>query len=227
MDDTHLYHSPINPDENQASDDQDSDSTEQGSESAELAHHSAVDNDRPEAVWPLNPEVVAGLYEGVDDQPIMQVFNLDGERITSSYLEPAPTGHDPALLDAQAETAVIGSVGISWGGEPGITELTPPREPLLHGTTLWGETTNGPARLDITDQDPEPQAYEAFSEEDPPPVLVTDQAAYVEAPRVDQTLLYRAEHHHRTEHQSSAQTDTPGNDDHNEQAEDDEEDGDS
>ena len=258
IDDTHLYHSPINTDNNQQSadqesadqpsDDEDSDSQNsdstaqgsdgQGSKSTELAHHSAVRDDRPQSVWPLTAEVVAGLYEGEDEAPIMQVFNTEGERITSSYLDSTPTDQDSALVDPEADTAVIGNVAISWGDaventepestDPEISDLTPPREPLLHGSMLWGEATDGPARVDITDLQAEPQAYEAFSDEDPPPVLVTDEAAYVEAPRVDQTLLYRAEHQQRAEHQHPTKHQPPGGtgsptSDHEEDDEDDEE----
>ena len=223
MDDTHLYHSPINTDDH--SDSQDSDSTE-------LAHHSAVQNDRPLSVWPLTTEVVAGLYEGEDDESILQVFNSNGERLITSYLDSTPTDQDTALVDPEAETAVIGSIGIHWGNdsestgpdgtepestnpeppgpeivEPDITNFTPAHESLLHGPTLWGEATDGPARVDMSDPQAQPQVYEVFSDEDPPPVLVTDQAAYVEAPRVDQTLLYRAEHQPPGEMGSSANED--------------------
>lgn len=255
IDDTHLYHSPITTDDHSDSDDednaaqdsgsqesgsteQDSENAEQGSESTELAHHSAVQNDRPLSVWPLTTEVVAGLYEGEDEEPILQVFNSNGERLTSSYLDSTPTDQDTALVDPEAETAVIGSIGIHWGNdsestgpdgtepestnpeppepeivEPDITNFTPAHESLLHGVTLWGEATDGPARVDITDPQAQPQVYEVFSDEDPPPVLVTDQAAYVEAPRVDQTLLYRAENQHRAEHQPSGETGSPANED--------------
>lgn len=223
MDDTHLYHSPINTDDH--SDSQDSDSTE-------LAHHSAVQNDRPLSVWPLTTEVVAGLYEGEDDESILQVFNSNGERLITSYLDSTPTDQDTALVDPEAETAVIGSIGIHWGNdsestgpdgtepestnpeppgpeivEPDITNFTPAHESLLHGPTLWGEATDGPARVDMSDPQAQPQVYEVFSDEDPPPVLVTDRAAYVEAPRVDQTLLYRAEH------QPPGETGSPANED--------------
>lgn len=229
MDDTHLYHSPINTDDH--SDSQDSDSTE-------LAHHSAVQNDRPLSVWPLTTEVVAGLYEGEDDESILQVFNSNGERLITSYLDSTPTDQDTALVDPEAETAVIGSIGIHWGNdsestgpdgtepestnpeppgpeivEPDITNFTPAHESLLHGPTLWGEATDGPARVDMSDPQAQPQVYEVFSDEDPPPVLVTDRAAYVEAPRVDHTLLYRAEHQHRAEHQPPGETGSPANED--------------
>src|SRR5699024_2983967 len=79
MDDTHLYRSPITTGEDEASD------------SAELAHHSAVQNDRPQSLWPLSAEVVAGVYEGEDDEPIMQVFTSDGERLLARYIDSAPT----------------------------------------------------------------------------------------------------------------------------------------
>lgn len=225
MDDTHLYHSPITTDDDEDSPDEDSGGQDRESEesdgrqssSTELAHHSAVQNDRPLSVWPLTTEVVAGLYEGEDDEPILQVFNSNGERLTSSYLDSTPTDQDTALVDPEAETAVIGSIGIHWGNdsestgpeivEPDITNFTPAHESLLHGPTLWGEATDGPARVDITDPQAQPQVYEVFSDEDPPPVLVTDQAAYVEAPRVDQTLLYRAEH------QPPGETGSPANED--------------
>lgn len=212
IDDTHLYRSPIHPSPTNTNEDE-------ASDSAELDHHSAVDNDRPQSLWPLTAEVIAGVYEGEDDEPIMQLFTSDGERLLARYIDSAPTDQATALVDAEAETAVIGSVGLRWGEEPEIADLTPPRDPLLHQTTLWGTDRDGPAHLDMTDPDAEPEVYDAFSDDDPPPVLVTDEAAYVEAPRLDQTLLYRAEHRprannqHRAEQQSSTDPNPSGSDD--------------
>lgn len=180
----HVYRTPITGDEDTTS------------TSTELKHNSAVQDERPQAIWPLAQDVVAALYEGNDGDPLLQVFTItDGERIAARHLESAPREQDDVLVDPDAETAVIGSAAIRWGEEEdAITQTTTLRDPLLHGTTLWGQTSDGPARVDISADGAEPEPYDTLSDSDPVPVLITDDAAYVEAPRVTDTFLYRVEH---------------------------------
>ncbi|WP_300345602.1 hypothetical protein [Nesterenkonia sp.] len=179
---TYVYRTPRNGDEHT-------------SESTELQHHSAVQTERPQAIWPLTHDVAAALYEGDDEEPLLQVFNLtNGERISSRYVEAPPHQEDEVLVDPEAETAVIGAVAIRWGAdEDVITEVNTLRDAVLDGTTLWGQSSDGPARVDISVDGAEPEPYDTFRDTDPPPVLVTDDAAYVEAPRVEDTFLYRIE----------------------------------
>lgn len=60
------------------------------------------------------------------------------------------------------------------------------------GTAYGTAGQDGPAALDLTTSGAQPESWPTFTPGDPAPNLVTGDAAYVIAPRLEQTFLYRA-----------------------------------
>lgn len=104
-----------------------------------------------------------------------------------------PSDSDPLISDADAQTAVIGDVFVSYGNDPALVELETFETTAIKGHRLHGTADQEPATVTVTADGLNLEDYPLYSPEDPSPVLVTDEAAYVVHTRVDQTYLYRAD----------------------------------
>ena len=104
-----------------------------------------------------------------------------------------PSDSDPLISDADAQTAVIGDVFVSYGDDPALVELERFETTAIEAHRLHGTDDRTPVTATVTGDGLEIEDYPLYSPEDPSPVLVTDEAAYVVHTRVDQTYLYRAD----------------------------------
>lgn len=184
MDDQRLYRTPITTT---------SAAEQPEATTVDLSHHSAAADYKPEHVWPVSSEVAVGLYENRDGDPLIQAFDVEsGKRIAARNVEDAPDQRDPVLVDLDAETAVIGTLAVQWTEETPLAEIEALNQPVLHAQTVWGNTNDGPAFIDLSNAGTT-HYYEVLAEDDTAPVLHTDDAAYLEAPRVKDSILYRVD----------------------------------
>src|SRR5699024_9677889 len=100
-----------------------------------------------------------------------------------------------------SQSAILEDIALSWGTNDGaIHEIEGVEISALHDDIAYGTDQNsGPVSLDITDEEATPEVWDSYNIEDPAPDLVTDDAAYVIAPQLDQTILYKAPNTTRSE----------------------------
>lgn len=146
----------------------------------------------PTGVWLLDE--THALLAWDDTERVMGVFDTaTGGLLFSGTPRVIPTATEPLLVDRQAKTAVLGSVGIRYGDEPALVDLPSIDTTAIHGTTVYANTTNGgPATLNLEAPEAEPQTWANYRTEDPAPVLVTDDAVYVVATQLESTTVYRS-----------------------------------
>jgi len=206
VDNTAIYRTPIASAEEDAP-------QQTSSTSVSLEKHSSVTKQqRPDQAWQLSNDTVALSFDRDDSKPVIQVNDLTtGALKTVDSPKDLPAEQDEVLVDTDERVANIGPVTITWSAHNAQIAQTPElNDALLHGTFLWGQTREGPGFLNLRHGgkagDATIQHYEAFTEDDPPPVLVTDEAAYIQASRVDETRLYRVERAATTGQPSSSKS---------------------
>ena len=104
----------------------------------------------------------------------------------------APSKSDELHSDPAAQTAVIGDLFIAYGNNPDILDLDGFEPSAIYGHDIYGTQDRIPATATVTGDELTVDQYPLFSPDDPSPVLVTDDAAYIVHTTVDQTYLYRA-----------------------------------
>lgn len=145
----------------------------------------------PTRVWLLDD--THALLAWDETERVMGVLDTaTGGLLFSGTPSVIPTATEPLLVDKEAKTAVLGSVGLRYGDEPALVDLPSIDTTAIHGMTVYANTTNGPATLDLAHPETEPQTWANYRTEDPAPVLVTDDAVYVVATQLESTTVYRS-----------------------------------
>lgn len=157
---------------------------------------------RADALWPITDTVVLGQWNDEDGDPMLQAIDItSGERLVSTTTSTTP-GNDPDItVDEESDHALIGDVTLSYGTDAAFGSVPAVADPVLNNGTIYGNTQNGPARIDFPqagDENLHPDDdalthWETFADDDVAPQVVTGDAVYLQASRLDETLLYRAD----------------------------------
>ena len=108
-----------------------------------------------------------------------------------------PGEDDPVLVDSAASTVLVGSTLISTGASPSATTLPAGFTPTtLHGGIVYGTTSDGPGTVTVGQPAPEPKLWPAYTDADPAPAIVTDDAIYLVATQLEQSKIYRLDRKH-------------------------------
>ncbi|PRZ11604.1 hypothetical protein [Nesterenkonia sandarakina] len=148
-----------------------------------------------EAFWTIGTDalVLAWSAPGSEDSPVIAVIDQEtGETIIEEPVEQLPNESAEITYNGDSQRAVIGTLAVRYDDDPSLNEIPAIQDPVIFGNTLYGNTTDGPALVDLGRPDDGAQPYATFTDEDTAPLIVADDAAYVVAPRLDQTILYRA-----------------------------------
>ncbi|MFK0085410.1 hypothetical protein [Glutamicibacter sp. NPDC090743] len=145
----------------------------------------------PARVWSLDD--THALLAWDDTERIMGVLNTStGSMLFSGAPRAIPNTTEPLLVDNEAETAAIGTVGISYGDQAALIDLPAADLAAIHGTLIYANSNNGPVTLDLGSSEAEPKTWANYRAEDPAPALVTDDAVYVVATQLENTTVYRS-----------------------------------
>lgn len=148
-----------------------------------------------EAFWTVGTDalVLAWSARDSDSSPVIAVIDQEtGETIIKEQVEQLPNASAEITYNADSQRAVIGTLAVRYDDDPSLNEIPAIQDPVIFGNTLYGNTTDGPALVDLGRPQEGAQPYATFTDDDPAPLIVADDAAYVIAPRLDQTILYRA-----------------------------------
>ena len=145
----------------------------------------------PVRVWLLDD--THALLAWDDTERVMGVLDTTtGAMLFSGTPRTIPTATDPLLVDRDAKTATLGTVGIRYGANSALVDLPSVDLSAIHGNLIYANTNNGPATLNLAAPEAEPQSWANYRAEDPAPVLVTDDAVYVVATQLENTTVYRS-----------------------------------
>ena len=146
----------------------------------------------PNRVWTLDEKHMLLAWDG--KSRLMGVLNTDTNQVLFSTKPRAiPGTSEDLLVDTQARTAAIGSVGIRYGTKGSFVDLKSASLTAVHGNTVYANTNNGPVTLDLAKPEAEMSTWENYRKEDPAPALVTDEAIYLVATQLEETTVYRAD----------------------------------
>lgn len=149
---------------------------------------------RPRTVWALDADhaLLAWSHDNTNHVAIYRVS--DGELLADAPVKRLPDQSSTLVPDNAANAAVLGDLLLTW--EPGATGIQ--QNPgitveTIHDAVVYGTRSNAdPARLDLTDSEAELESWQSYGAADKAPDLVTDDGAYVVAPQLDETILYKA-----------------------------------
>ncbi|MGP5383921.1 hypothetical protein ACTXL8_17345, partial [Glutamicibacter arilaitensis] len=145
----------------------------------------------PVRVWLLDD--THALLAWDDTERIMGVLNTStGSMLFSGTPRAIPTATEPLLVDKEAKTAALGSVGISYSDQAALIDLPTADLSAIHGNLIYANSNNGPVTLDLGNPEAEPKTWANYRAEDPAPALVTDDAVYLVATQLESTTVYRS-----------------------------------
>lgn len=145
----------------------------------------------PETFWTIGTEALVLAWSG--DEPVIAVLDQEtGETIIKDRIERLPNESAEITYNTDSQRAVIGTLAIRYADDPSLNEIPALEDPVLTANTLYGNTTDGPAQVDLGRPQDGAETYPTFTDDDTAPLIVADDAAYVVAPRLDETILYRA-----------------------------------
>lgn len=146
----------------------------------------------PDQSWMLDDDHALLGWDTQD--PTLSIYRLsDGEQVATSTVNYLPRQDTVPIIDEPSQSAVLGDIALSWGDDAAIHEIEGVEISTVHDGIAYGtDQTSGPVSLEITDAEASPEMWESYNVDDPAPDLVTDDAAYVIAPQLDQTILYKA-----------------------------------
>lgn len=132
---------------------------------------------------------------------VMAILNVkDGSTLTTTEVPRAPDQRHLPLVDAEARTAAFDTLAVSWGENLLLRPLHSYETSTLNGATAYGMADRtDPASLDLSQMSSVPEPWATFTDEDPSPGLVSDDAAYIVTDTLDTTVLYRSEHANTSE----------------------------
>lgn len=148
----------------------------------------------PEEVIALTGDHALTVWSGDDSSTTtLALTDLANGTVTALSRDArAPSKSDELHSDPAAQTAVIGDLFIAYGNNPDILDLDGFEPSAISGHDIYGTQDRTPVTATVTGDELTVDQYPLFSPDDPSPVLVTDDAAYIVHTTVDQTYLYRA-----------------------------------
>lgn len=189
IDGDHVHVIPVNEDEG---------------ETAEVTLDVADDHagNQPTDVWPLTDEVTLAIWEtdDSDEGTHAALFDLSsGDRLASATIESNPQANADLMIDHDQQVAILDTLVLDYSDQPHIGTIPALNEPTIGAEEIYGQTNDGLAAVPLPNEDDpaldedDLRHYDTISDDDSPPELMTETAAYISAPRLDQTILYRAE----------------------------------
>ncbi|GAA1163171.1 hypothetical protein [Nesterenkonia sandarakina] len=148
-----------------------------------------------ETFWTIGTDALVLAWSAPDseDSPVIAVIDQEtGETIIEEPVEQLPNESAEITSNGDSQRAVIGTLAVRYDDDPSLNEIPAIQDPVIFGNTLYGNTTDGPTLVNLGRPDDGAQPYATFTDEDTAPLVVADDAVYVVAPRLDQTILYRA-----------------------------------
>lgn len=149
---------------------------------------------RPRAVWALDADhaLLAWSHDNTNHVAIYRIS--DGELLVDAPVKRLPDHRNTLTPDTAANAAVLGDLFLSWEPDatgiqqnPGLTVET------IHDAVVYGTRSNDdPARLNLRETESELESWQSYGAADQAPDLVTDDGAYIVAPQLDETILYKA-----------------------------------
>lgn len=167
-----------------------------------LDHQGAITNEKsfvspaealryPSRVWTLDETHILLAWD--EGTRVMGVLDTEtGELSVTSKPRAIPGASDDLFIDKNARTAAIGSVGVRYGETPELIDLKSASITSIHGTTIYANTNNGPVTMDLTHPEAEMQQWDHYRVQDPAPELVTNDAVYLVATQLENTIVYRS-----------------------------------
>ena len=146
---------------------------------------------QPTVSWVLDDTHVLVGWKGTTSV-LAIVDTTTGKIAASSKVRNLPREEADILSDPNSKTAVLERLAINYGDKPAIKTLEDFQTTTIHEGIAYGEFPEGPAAVNLLTLT-KPTPWATYTAEDPAPNLVTDDAAYVVTPMLDQTVLYRAE----------------------------------
>lgn len=145
----------------------------------------------PDQLWMLDDDHVLLGWDA--KHPTLSVYRLsDGERLATTTVRHVPRQSSVPIIDEASQSAAVGDVALSWGSDPVIEPVEGMEISAVHSGMAYGKgQSSGPVRLAIGSEEA-PEPWDTYRSDDPAPDLVTDDAAYVIAPQLDETILYQA-----------------------------------
>lgn len=173
-------------------------------EAAEVSLDVADDHagEQPTDVWPLTDEVTLAMWEtdDRDEGTHAALFDLNsGDRLASATIESIPQDNAALRIDHDQQIAVLDTTVLDYSEAPHIGVIPALDDPTIGAQAIYGQTNDGLAAVPLPDEDDpildedDLSYYETIGDEDSPPELIGDDAAYISAPRLDETILYRAD----------------------------------
>jgi len=145
----------------------------------------------PDQLWMVDEDHVLLGWDA--KHPTLSVYRLsDGERLATTTVKHLPRQASVPILDEASQSAAVGDVALSWGNDPAIQQVEGIEISAVHDGMAYGKgQSSGPVRLAIGSEEA-PEPWNTYSPDDPAPDFITEDAAYVIAPQLDETILYQA-----------------------------------
>lgn len=136
-----------------------------------------------------------------DNDETTALLDTEHGKILATTTGRAPRAEELPQVDETAGTALLGSYFIRYDADkPKIFDLDlSSQDAVLDGDHVYTTNQDGPLDLAITGDKVVPAQWEPLAPDDPPPAAISDDAAYVLAEKVDQSILYRAPRHNQEE----------------------------
>ncbi|MFF5794545.1 hypothetical protein ACFY5D_21085 [Paeniglutamicibacter sp. NPDC012692] len=145
----------------------------------------------PSRVWTLDESHLLLAWD--EGTRLMGVLDTTtGKLVATAKPRAIPSVSDDLFVDRDAHTAAIGSIGVSYGSVAALTDLKSASITSIHGTTVYANTNNGPVTMDLTHPEAEMMTWDNYRTEDPAPELVTNDAIYLVATQLENTVVYRS-----------------------------------
>lgn len=145
----------------------------------------------PSRVWTLDESIMLLAWD--EGTRLMGVLDANTGRLLSTFKPRAiPSPSDDLFVDKNARTAAIGSIGVRYGNDAALTDLKSASITSIHGTTVYANTNSGPVTMDLTAPEAEMKKWDNYRSEDPAPELVTNDAVYLVATQLENTIVYRS-----------------------------------
>lgn len=147
----------------------------------------------PDGVWALTDDLVLVSWLGERGRSRLAVIRPErGQVLLDASVEDRIDQRSKVLFLGSDSLSVSRTI-IHFGAEPFMrSDLDGFTPTSAWGATVYGTHERKPATLNISNPDSTPKRWQGFREDDPPPELVTERAAYVITQRLDQRLAFSA-----------------------------------
>lgn len=139
----------------------------------------------PQGVWALDADLVLAAWQG-DGARLTLIRPSDGAVLMDTTVQDR--------IDQRSKTRFLGAdclfvsrTLVAYGTSPFARAMDDFTPTAAHGSTLYGVSKRVPATLELK-ADATPVPWHTFREDDPAPRIVTDQAAFIIAPQLDETI---------------------------------------